>query len=153
MHLWLDEWVFIYKLEPAGSAEFIYRYFRKLVKLSACPESNTKDLIWWTMISLFDQGWIPVISGSLQDPLSLNQIDMPQFVIQNMKFEFLFKRKVVSFYLFCHPKKFGKFWSSERTVLPIYKLQPSEKNSNLKLFWPRATCLLQPALTRMAKKL
>jgi hypothetical protein len=61
------------------------------------------------MISLFDQGWIPVISGSLQDPLSLNQIDMPQFVIQNMEFEFLFKRKVVSFYLFCHPKKFDKF--------------------------------------------
>jgi hypothetical protein len=44
-----------------------------------------------------------------------------------VEFEFVPNRKVVPFYLFCHPKKFGYYWSKEREDLSIYNVFLGEK--------------------------
>jgi hypothetical protein len=52
---------------------------------------------------------------------------VPEFVIQNrLEFEFVPNSKVVLFYLFYHPKKICNFSSSERVVLPFYKVALGE---------------------------
>jgi hypothetical protein len=56
-----------------------------------------------------------------------------------VEFEFVHKRKVVPFYLFCHPKKFGNLWNFGRVDLSIYKLYSRDKIFKFNFYLGRPT--------------
>jgi hypothetical protein len=92
------------------SSEFIF--------LKIMPRYNFGELFIF-----FSKGLVP-----LKIQTKFKSCLLPEFVIQIlMEFEFVTKGKVVYFYLFCHSKTFGNFWTLKRVVFPYSKVAPGRE--------------------------